>query len=62
MSFLEKLYTVIEIFPNKDFRKFLELGLDKDYTNRENEDKIIEVLENMIKKASIDENKESNSS
>lgn len=54
---LKKLYFAIEDFDNQDFQQILKLGLDKDYTKRLNEEKIIKVLEKMIDKDSIVENK-----
>ena len=53
-----KLNEAINAYPNPDFRKFLELGLNEDYKKRLNEDEIIELLQNMKeKKPSLDENK-----
>ena len=35
---------------------FLNLGMDRDYKNRENEDKIIEILKKIIKPKNAEEN------
>ena len=57
MECLGKLKEAINAFPNEDFKEFLKLGLDSNYTKRLNEDEIIKNFENMIKKASLGQNK-----
>ena len=39
---------MVELIDNKDFKRILYIGLNKNYSERWNEDKIIKALEDMI--------------